>query len=288
MATSRKEGIQSIESLFPIIATDLRTLVSSWLPPARDPSPIDDEYPPNGEFNGRQERYAQFPSYQLCINELRLALGATLSKSQPSSQFQNRMNRKMGITLGNGHPKTGKTNTKGDDTANTASKRKAEVSSDSEEDSKLKLITKLSSKKSEFTEPTNKRKISSGVPKRHQAIQNGQTNASPSATSLERKKLQSPMLSVNEGQEREVSAVFSHSQSPSSSVRNGFTSKHTLATASAVKQLEIQTLPEYRATNSLQDDPTKEAKRQERKRLKREKKKEAKRLKKLEKHSNSK
>lgn len=57
MATSRYEGIHNFESQFPIVATNLRALVSSWLPPAREPSPVDDETPVNGENEGRPERY---------------------------------------------------------------------------------------------------------------------------------------------------------------------------------------------------------------------------------------
>jgi len=57
MATSRREGIQVFESQFPIVATNLRALASSWLPPARDPSPMDDENPIDKEADGRQERY---------------------------------------------------------------------------------------------------------------------------------------------------------------------------------------------------------------------------------------
>jgi hypothetical protein len=59
MASTRREGIQVFESQFPIVATNLRALVSSWLPPAREPSPIDDEKPLDGQADGRYERYHQ-------------------------------------------------------------------------------------------------------------------------------------------------------------------------------------------------------------------------------------
>src|SRR5579859_3570930 len=75
----------------------------------------------------------------------RLALGATLSVSQPSTQFQNRMNRKMGIPAINGITKTDvkkMVNGKGSDRVNGNGKRKAETESDSEEDSRSKLIKK--------------------------------------------------------------------------------------------------------------------------------------------------
>jgi hypothetical protein len=58
MAMARQEGIQSIESQFPVVATNLRALVSSWLPAARDPSPIDEETI-DSEPAGRQERYIE-------------------------------------------------------------------------------------------------------------------------------------------------------------------------------------------------------------------------------------
>jgi len=41
MAASRASAVQAFESRFPIVAANLRALVSSWLPPARDPSPVD-------------------------------------------------------------------------------------------------------------------------------------------------------------------------------------------------------------------------------------------------------
>jgi hypothetical protein len=58
MATSRIAGVQAFESRFPVLAANLRALVSSWLPAARDPSPIDDDA--NREtaaVAGRPERY---------------------------------------------------------------------------------------------------------------------------------------------------------------------------------------------------------------------------------------
>jgi len=57
MATTAENGVHNFDSKFPIIATNLRALVSSWLPPAREPSPVDEENVSNGETQGRQERY---------------------------------------------------------------------------------------------------------------------------------------------------------------------------------------------------------------------------------------
>ena len=57
MATSRHDGIHTFESQFPIVATNLRALVSSWLPAAREPSPVEDDTAVDGETEGRPERY---------------------------------------------------------------------------------------------------------------------------------------------------------------------------------------------------------------------------------------
>jgi hypothetical protein len=57
MATSKNEQTQILQYQLPIVATNLRALVSSWLPPARDPSPMEDDVQTNGDIEGRQERY---------------------------------------------------------------------------------------------------------------------------------------------------------------------------------------------------------------------------------------
>lgn len=59
MATSTQNGVHSLEARFPIVATNLRALVSSWLPPAREPSPIE-ESGGSGIDEGRQERQPPF------------------------------------------------------------------------------------------------------------------------------------------------------------------------------------------------------------------------------------
>jgi len=160
MATSRHGGSHNFESQLPIVATNLRALVSSWLPPAREPSPVDDERAVDGDAEGRPERYRSSIEGELMS---RLALGATLSVTQPSTQFQSRMNRKMGIPTSNGIAKTDATklvNENRSGGAKGSGKRKAETESDSEEDSRSKLIDKSSSKKVEQGVVTRKKKSS--------------------------------------------------------------------------------------------------------------------------------
>jgi hypothetical protein len=57
MSTLRQEGTMSFAAQFPIVANNLRSLVSSWLPPAREPSPEEEENAENQDFDARQERH---------------------------------------------------------------------------------------------------------------------------------------------------------------------------------------------------------------------------------------
>jgi hypothetical protein len=144
MATSRIPGIQAFESRFPVVAANLRALVSSWLPAARDPSPIDDDA--NRETAaaaGRPERY-QSKGLKKKLIERRLALGATQTSQQTTSIYQSRMNRKMGVST-NGTPKTESSKSKvGSGLQGSTGKRKiVETESDSEDNSKSKLVKKI-------------------------------------------------------------------------------------------------------------------------------------------------
>jgi len=66
MATVTKNAaVHPLQSQFPIVATNLRALVSSWLPPARDPSPEDDDNTLDDDAEGRPERYLNLYLYQL-------------------------------------------------------------------------------------------------------------------------------------------------------------------------------------------------------------------------------
>jgi len=57
MAAPPASAVQAFESRFPTVAANLRALVSSWLPPARDPSPVDDHNTYKEEASaGRLER----------------------------------------------------------------------------------------------------------------------------------------------------------------------------------------------------------------------------------------
>jgi hypothetical protein len=62
-ARVKEGGMMSFEARFPIVATNLRTLVGSWLPPAREPSPVDEEREDAESAQGRQERYRPYVMY---------------------------------------------------------------------------------------------------------------------------------------------------------------------------------------------------------------------------------
>lgn len=198
----------------------------------------------------------------------RLALGAKLSISQPSTQFQNRMNRKMGISPINGthKPDMKKRAVNGESTDGLVSsneKRKADADSDSEEDSKSRLIKKLSSKKLELTQSSNKKKISNSKSTVHTAII--QTSPKPSITSPTQQH--PPTVSVSTDN---VSSNTTQLQ------RNGIDGEAPSIPNSNDSQI-------LNDSQTAEDDEKEDAEKQERKRLKREKKKEQKRLKKLEK-----
>jgi hypothetical protein len=67
----------------------------------------------------------------------RVALGAKRAVSQPSAQFQNRVNRKLGIS----------NNAKKEVNGKSKKREIQESETDSEEDSKSKLVSKRSFKK---------------------------------------------------------------------------------------------------------------------------------------------
>jgi hypothetical protein len=70
MATVRKNAaVYSLESQFPIVATNLRALVSSWLPPAREPSPEYDDNTLDDEAEGRPERCLYLYLHQLTFTD---------------------------------------------------------------------------------------------------------------------------------------------------------------------------------------------------------------------------
>jgi hypothetical protein len=195
----------------------------------------------------------------------RLALGAKLSTSQLSTPFQKRMNRKMGISPINGTHKTGvkKHAVNGDSTHGPVygnGKGKMEVDSDSEEDSKSRLIKKLSSKKLELTQSSNKKNISKAKSTVHAAII--QTSPKPSITS--------PIL-------QHPPAVSVYTTNVSSNTAHQKNGTHAEAPS-------IPDSTDIRISNDSQvadNDKTEDPEKQERKRRKKEKKKEQKRLKKL-------
>ena len=175
------------------------------------------------------------------------------------------MNRKMGISSINGTHKTDvKKHAVNGDSPNGLvygnGKGKAAVDSDSEEDSKSRLIKKLSSKKLELTQSSNKKNISKSTV--HAAII--QTSPKPSITSP---ILQHPPT---------VSVSTTNVSSNTAHQRDG---THGEAPS-------IPDSTDIWISNDSQvadNDETEDPNNQERKRRKKEKKKEQKRLKKLEK-----
>src|SRR5579859_5416715 len=93
----------------------------------------------------------------------RLALGATLKVSSTTKEHQNRINRKLGIGGINGVTKSTE-KTKGTIVNGNGKRQSLEQSSDSEDDSRTRLISK-SSKKNDTTESQKKKK------KKKQAIE---------------------------------------------------------------------------------------------------------------------
>lgn len=139
-------------------------------------------------------------------------------------------------------------------------KGKMEVDSDSEEDSKSRLIKKLSSKKLELTQSSNKKNISTSKSTVHAAII--QTSQKPSITSPIPQHPPTVSLSTTN-----VSSHTAHQ-------RNG--------THAAAPSIPDST--DIRISNDSQvedNDETEDLDKQERKRRKKEKKKEQKRLKKM-------
>src|SRR5271167_4926242 len=96
------------------------------------------------------------------------------------------MNRKMGISAINGISKTKakKNDINGNGVVNCNGKRRTDIESDSEEDSKTRLIKKFSSKKLELTQSINGSKKSHKQSTVHAAI--SQTSRKPSTTSAAR------------------------------------------------------------------------------------------------------
>lgn len=188
MATVRQNAAHPLESQFPIVATNLRALVSSWLPLAREPSPEYDDDALDENAEGRPERYLHDEKRRIDFH--RLALGATPATIQADPDFQKRMNKKMGILPVNGTAKREGKKYSVNGLVNGSRKRKVQQeSSDSEEDSKSKLVMKSMSKKVILsTETTPKKKKSSEV-RVHKTISQTTTtfvvSTSPTESKLE-------------------------------------------------------------------------------------------------------
>jgi hypothetical protein len=273
MATSKQRGVQSFEARFPIVATNLRALVSSWLPAAREPSPVDEENGVNEETQGRQEGYSRLIG--IVSLTIRLALGATLSVSMPNTTFQNRMNRKLGIGT-NGIVKSDNQKSKRSDSTSQTKRQQANEESESEEDSKAKLITKKAKKlgvqveKQDKTNPalSRARKESPSTVRdaknRALIVTTSITTTEFQSAGINDSKLDDPaILDVN----AKLNGTFSPSGSPKQSKPMDIPNRTDLS-------------PESESSKQIKNEQTTEMTEQERKRLKKERKKERKRLKK--------
>jgi hypothetical protein len=217
------------------------------------------------------EKGTQLPS-RLTI---RLALGATVAKLPPSSLHQSRMNRKMGIPINGVKSETKKFGLNG-----IANGKRKESSSDSEDDSRSRLITKLSAKKTDSIESPNKKKRQPVETVQHKALVNART--SPPKSSLEPVKLVEAITPMPQSPQRPipVSPVLSKSRTPP-----------VLPSAKTPPSSDPSTMPEItsppKVTLLSKDLPTlsqieaaaaveKEDDKDERKRLKKEKKREKK------------
>jgi len=192
--------------------------------------------------------------------------------SVPNTQFQNRMNRKLGITT-NGISKVDN-KSKGDRTGMTDSNRKRLVDqeSESEEDSKSKLITKKS-KRSDILQSTKDNKTNPVVAKK--------PPIGPSTAPSEPDLVNSTSYTSEPTKSKNMNSSVPSDTGMDSSTLTRAISPPTTLTRSTLPDLpklaEIRAEPEIVNTRT---DGTNETKEQERKRLKKERKKERKRQKK--------
>ena len=199
----------------------------------------------------------------------RLALGATLSVSVPNTQFQNRMNRKLGITT-NGSVKSIHKNFNQKDSQDTNNKkREANEESESEEDSKAKLINKKS-KKSDAQNSTKEVKINPALQQKTDVNPSTSTHpTTPNGTIIESKpsELKSFSSQVPTINRKSIGIICP----PNTPAGSPFTD--------LPKSSDIRPEAENQNDNAITEE-TNGTKGKERKRLKKEKKKERKRLKK--------
>jgi hypothetical protein len=216
----------------------------------------------------------------------RLALGAKLSASLPSTQFQNRMNRKMGIPSVIGSSKVDKMKNGQNGSENGNGKRKADVDSDSEEDSKSRLITKSSLKKHQSDESINKKKKISKESAPHKAITTGEHPALSPSNSPKRETNQKLLLTENGS-----STKSDRSKSPITTAAEETELPVTLErSVSPPTSKVLRKVPDLPKLSEIREEAaktklkaTEETPEEEKKRLKKERKKERKRLKRLEK-----
>lgn len=182
----------------------------------------------------------------------------------------------MGIPAINGAAKTdGKkmVNGKGGDRVNGNGKRLAETESDSEEDSRSKLIKKKGMKKGEQDALTDKKKkISVSHKAINPAISHAKSSPAPVVT--------------NEKTPRKVDRLPSEDQQEAMTINEGppSTTEKAVSLSLSTKSTSLPTMAEIRAGAAAeQTQAVNETAEERKRRLKREKKKEKKRLKRLEK-----
>jgi hypothetical protein len=180
----------------------------------------------------------------------------------------------MGISAVNG---ISKTNAKKNDIngnginslVNGNGKRWPDIESDSEEDSKTRLIKKLASKKLELTQSINENKKSHKKSTVHAAISQTSTK----------------LTTASAAQDTQPVAVRSVSTNAGSVLPSGTTPAVAGESLSTTHSTGLPTVAESGEVETVRNSETSETEEQERKRIKKEKKKEQKRLRKLEKQA---
>jgi hypothetical protein len=207
--------------------------------------------------------------------DTRVALGAKLAVSQSSSQHQNRMNRKMGI------PVNGITKIEKKSAVNGTGKRKTEGSSDSEDDSRSRLITKLSSKKTDALDSPKKKKKPPEMVQHKAVVDTPQSPAVSSAKASKSKETPTSPASPTPMQSYDISSpsnqLGSHVFPPETIPPPSDPLVPTLSPPATGPKLstDLPTLFEIRAAAELDDTDESEEKRlkKQRKMEKKERKK---------------
>lgn len=198
------------------------------------------------------------------------------------------MNKKLGVSMVNGAKKvTALRKSNVDREENDNLKRKLEAS-DSEEDSKSKLVTKRAEKKSDRTEEKHKGKRKEKKEKKHKAANSLSETPQPTSVSPQKVDGNNPKtadnISIGDiGADKEPSEHDNSSPLSSPSKKRKDRDGTTDAISSDLENEADDSV--FVGTSNRDKDETKE---EERRRRKRERKKERKRLKRLEKEQKKK